>query len=172
MDGEFDPRDEEHGKRVLGTADLLLNDCSELGPLNTLEQQLFRRHEDVPLPVHLAVKLARSKALVRTLNNPLHVSFVAAVYKEHTRMLRPDQHPHGEDCLVKKIEQLRWLFDDTTPVTWRIFIVDDGCPEHSGRLAQEILADRCPDAPTRVLFLEEAINMRAPHYASNEIDRR
>ena len=165
MDGEvreFDPRDDEHGERVLGAADLLLNDCSEAESLDSLEQQIFQRTDGVPLLVHLAVKLARSKALVRILKQPLHVSFVIAVYKEHTRMLRPDQHPHGEDCLVKKIEQLRWLFGDTTPVTWSIFIVDDGCPERSGRLAQEILEAQCPDAPVRVLFLEDAITNGLP----------
>ncbi len=108
--------------------------------------------------VHLALKLARSKAIVRALEQPLHVSFVMAVYKEHTRLLRPDQHPHGEDCLVKKIEQLRWLFDASAYATWSVFIVDDGCPEGSGLLAKEILAARCPDAPVRVLFLQDALD--------------
>ena len=77
-------------------------------------------------------------------------------------MLRPDQHPHGEDCLVRKIEQLRWLFDDVAPVTWSVLIVDDGCPEGSGQLAQRIVDEQCPDAPVRVIFLEDAINQGLP----------
>ena len=79
------------------------------------------------------------------------------MYKEHTRLLRPAEHPHGEDFLARKIEQLDWLFADKPDLTWELIVVDDGCPESRGRLAQRILADRYPEAPARVLFLEEAI---------------
>jgi hypothetical protein len=160
--GEYDPRDAEQSELLHRMADLLLEDGSRTESLEALEKRLIQGDEDVPLPVHLAVKLARSKAVVRALERPLHVSFVFAVYKEHTRMLRPDQHPHGEDFVVRKVEQLRWLFDDFAPVTWSILIVDDGCPEGSGRLAQRIVDERCPGAPVRVLFLEDAITQGVP----------
>ncbi len=159
---EYDPRDSGHDEKVRRAADLLLASCSQIEPLNTLERELAREEESTPLAVHLAVKLARSKAAVRSIEHPLHVSLVFAVYKERTRMQPPDRHPHGEDLLVRKVEQLRWLFGDAEPITWSMFIVDDGCPEGSGRLAQRILSERRPDAPARVLFLEEAIGQGHP----------
>ena len=158
---DYDPRDPEQATDLLRTADGLLEACPGLAALKELEQRLMSR-DDVPLALHLAVKLARSKAIVRSVRRALHVSIVFAVYKERARMMRPEQHPHGEDCLVRKVKQLRWLFGESVPIDWSMTVVDDGCPEGSGQLAESILAERCPDAPARVLFLEDAIRRDDP----------
>lgn len=109
----------------------------------------------------VASKLARSRRILQAIDQPAHVSVTFAMYKEHTRLLQPEEHEHGEDFLARKIEQLNWLCEGS-PVTWDMLVVDDGCPEGSGEIAQRILAERFPDAPAKVLFLEEAICENLP----------
>ena len=152
----FDPRDPAHQSAVTALVDRLLAGEPTPADLAALERDLIEQ-QDVPLSVNLAIKLARSRTIVRALDGPLHVSVVFAMYKEHTRLVRPEEHPHGEDFLARKIEQLGWLFADHPDLTWELIAVDDGCPESSGSLARRILAERFADAPARVLFLEEAI---------------
>ncbi len=159
---ELDDRDDGQQKEVLRIADLFAagNPPAEL--LAQLEMALIKEGDAVPQMIHLAAKLARSKVIVRAIDKPLHTSFVFAMYKENTRILRQDEHPHGEDFVVRKINQLQWLFDDVPATTWSLIMVDDGCPEGSGKLAQKILAERCPEAPAKVLFLAEAISQDLP----------
>lgn len=155
----YDPRDPHHDAAVCALADQLLEDGASLESLTAREHEL---DADAPLAAHLAIKLARSKATVRAMTQPAHVSVVFAMYKEHTRILRPVEHPHGEDFVVRKLDQLRWLFEGSATLTWDLLIVDDGCPEGSGRIAQQVLTDRCPDAPVRVLFLEDGVRTQSP----------
>ena len=46
-------------------------------------------------------------------------------------MKTKDDHPNGEDFLITKIAQLRWLYEDIpeSKGSWDILIVDDGCPD-------------------------------------------
>lgn len=160
VDSHYEPRDPEQGKHLLEAVDKLLAKHSDIHDFNDAERLLSQESAAV-LP-QVAVKLARSKLLVRSIDQPLHVSLVFAVFKEHQRLLPPDQHPHGEDFLARKIEQLQWLFDDNAAVTWTMYIVDDGCPEGSGAKAQQILDARFPQAPVTVLYLQDAIEKRLP----------
>jgi hypothetical protein len=117
----------------------------------------------LPLPVRVALKLALSRRLLHETDQPLHVSVVFAMYKEHLRILTSEEHPAGEDFLREKLRQLRWLFGPTPRHTWDLTAVDDGCPEGSGRLAKEILERFAePEEETRVLFLEDAIRQGLP----------
>ena len=111
---------------------------------------------DVPVAVRLALKLAASRAAVREIQESAHLSVVFAVYKEHARILRPGEHEHGEDFLRRKLGQLEWLFERTPQHSWDLTVVDDGCPEGSGALAQAIL-DETPNVEARVLYLAEGI---------------
>ena len=160
-DALYDPRDVAQSRRLMHEADRLLDESAGIDAFDRREQELFRSAGETPIAAHLVVKLARSKATVRSLDEPLHVSVVFAVYSETTRMLPPSAHPHGEDLIVRKVEQLRWLFEGS-PVTWSLLIVDDGCPDGSGPEAVRIAAESCPDAPVRVLFLEDAIREGQP----------
>ncbi len=120
---------------------------------------------DTPLRHRVALKLARSKAIITQqfpTASPLFVSVLFAVYKEHQRILTPDEHPHGEDFLNRKIHQLHWLFDDTPHINWELIVVDDGCPEGSGRIAQEIIKKNHHATKARVLFLQDAIASDLP----------
>ncbi len=113
-----------------------------------------------PVHVQTAVKLARSKRALSALPHRVHTSVVFAMYRETGRMLRPDQHPHGEDFINRKASQLRWLFggDDG----WDLVMVDDGCPDGSGSLAETIIDENGLGKSARVLFLEKAIEQGHP----------
>lgn len=158
LDG-FDLQDAEQDRRLLHVVDQYLD---EAGSPERIRQQLDHIGPDSPLAIRLAALLARSKALLSGIEQDSHVSVVFAMYREQTRMLRPDQHPHGEDFITRKVEQLQWLFDQHEPATWSMYMVDDGCPEDSGHIARRIVNERCPDAPVQVLFLEDAIHARLP----------
>jgi hypothetical protein len=173
----LDLRDAGHLDFARRTAERFLCACPSSDDLQRLEGSLLRSRDEVPLGVHLAVKLARSRRLMEgieaarseTSNEdppPLRVTVVFAMYREHERILPRALHEHGEDFLVRKIEQLEWLFADLTSFAWQLIAVDDGCPDGSGSVAQEILARRAAGAPARVLFLANGIRDGSPVAAS------
>ena len=122
----------------------------------------FSRRDEVPLMLHLAIKLARSRLVCAEIARPLRVSVVFAMYKEHNRILPAERHPHGEDFLVRKVAQMDRLLSDVPQIEWQLIAVDDGCPEGSGRLAEEIIEQQGLGQWARVLYLEEAIRDRLP----------
>ncbi len=150
----LDLTDADHLSRVRAMAETVAERCATTEALAALEASWAERKAEVPLAAHLAVKLAHSRALMRACGPGVRLSVVFAVYKEHTRILTRERHPHGEDFLREKIRQLRWLCEDCEDAAWELIVVDDGCPEGSGRLAGEILAED-PDADGRVLFLAD-----------------
>lgn len=116
----------------------------------------------LPVATRLAYKLALSRHLLRKTRHPVHLSVVFAVYRENIRILPRDEHPHGEDFLRRKLEQLRWLFGPTPQHGWDLTVVDDGCPEGSGKLAEDVLNEAAGADEAGVLFLEEAIRDGLP----------
>ena len=126
--------------------------------LEQLERDLIAR--DAPLSEQIAVKLAKSKAYLDRRRQPLHVTFVFAMYRETRRILPPEADPLGEDFVNRKAEQLRWLLGDDS--SWSLVMVDDGCPDGSGDLATQVIADAGLEANARVLFLEDAIKAGHP----------
>ncbi len=156
---EVDLTDPGHEAWVTSAADRIGRVARTSGHVEALDGKLAGA--TAPVACGLAVKLALSRARVRELEKPAHLSVVLAVYKENIRILRREAHPHGEDFLRRKLAQLRWLFDGT-PHTWDLTVVDDGCPDGSGGAAEEILAKDPSDADARVLFLESAIRQGLP----------
>lgn len=126
--------------------------------LRTLEV----RHRGMPVLVRLAIKLAASKRFVESWPSGTRLSVVYAVYKEHNRLRSRAEHPHGESSLVRKVEQIEWLLAGVPHVRWRILIVDDGCPKHSGRIAQEIVDSCGLGDRVEVRFLRDAISVGHP----------
>ena len=108
----------------------------------------------------VTAKLIRSKEILDKRSGPLHVSVVFAMYKEHKRILSPEINPIGEDFVNVKIAQLRWLFDGDDG--WDLVMVDDGCPDGSGKLAQGIIAAEGYEKIARVLFIADAIQSNHP----------
>ena len=149
-----------HADQVHAAADWLLEHCADR--LDTVEQHLFSKSVASSIGAHLAAKLARSKSLVRSLQGPLHTSVVFAVYKESQRILPRSESEVGEDFLRRKLRQLDWLFGDHAGFEWDLWIVDDGCPEDSGAIAERIIAADPLGAHAHVLYLEDAINQGHP----------
>lgn len=151
-----------HLSLVTGFADALLA-CEALPwQYRELEADLVSRKDQVPLPVHLAAKLAISRSTVLQWSGPAHLSVVFAMYKEHQRILKNDQVAGGEDFLRRKVHQLEWLFAGREDLTWDLFAVDDGCPENSGGIAQSIIDEDSLGDRVKVLFLAEAIDQGLP----------
>jgi glycosyltransferase involved in cell wall biosynthesis len=147
---------EEHSEIIINTSDSILQAHTLLEDIKTIEKDLLKNAETNLFPL-LALKLAQSKLLVNTIEKPLLISVVFAVYKEHNRIRKPVEHPHGEDFLIKKIKQLKWLFSDTKNIEWELIVVDDGCPEGSGKIAKQIVAENNLGENVKVIFLKDAI---------------
>ncbi len=110
----------------------------------------------------LTVKLAKSKYALKRVKKEVHLTVVFAVYKETERLSFPHESPLGEDCLNEKIRQLEWLASCGPMLTWDLLIVDDGCPDNSGKKAQEIAGKSVYRDQINVLFLQEAIAANSP----------
>ncbi len=158
----IDLTNETQAVRVIETANNLLKEYPSFADLQKLESTLIDRNESTMTFLRLALKLASSKSLVSTVEEPLHISVVFAVYKEHHRILDSSQHPNGENFLVKKIQQMEWLFEGQDRITWDLTVVDDGCPEGSGKIAQEIIEANHLQNKAKVLFLSDAIAQALP----------
>lgn len=134
----------------------------ELAPSADELALLEERSLDAPVLVRLAMKLAQSRMRVAALPEPFLLSIAFAMYKEHNRLRTRDEHPHGEDFLVRKVEQVEWLLDGIPNGRWQMLAVDDGCPEKCGETAQQIIDARALGDRVRVLFLQDAIDAGHP----------
>ncbi len=155
---EVDLTRAEQGTWVRKIADQLLEGASSAESLVRLEEASPR----APVLLRLAMKLAQSRMRVVALRDDVRVSVIFAVYKEHNRLRTQAEHPHGEDFLARKVEQIEWLFEGVRGAAWEMLVVDDGCPERSGTIAQEIIDTRGLGDRVRVLFLQDAIEARHP----------
>ncbi|MDX1701276.1 MAG: glycosyltransferase [Melioribacteraceae bacterium] len=149
---------ESHQSQILQATDFILERISDYKTICDLEDLLISEKEQYPLALHVVVKLARSKRLISKIQDPIHVSIVFAVYKEHQRILPAQQHPHGENFLIQKARQLDWLFSGNENHRWKLIMVDDGCPEGTGRIAEEIVSKNNLKDSVEVLYLKDAIN--------------
>lgn len=110
---------------------------------------------DAPLTFRMAAMLYRSRMRMLSLTEPVHVAVVFAMWGEQHRLHpRSDANPFGEDALRRKIEQLDWVCRGT-PAHWSLYAVDDGCPHHSGEIAEDIAATYDPAKPVNVRHLAE-----------------
>ena len=146
--------------RLQALADGLIMRAPQLADLDALELVLFRSPNAL-IFVKTALKLARSKLIVRAIEHPMKISVVFAMYKEHNRIRSIEEHPHGEDFLRRKVDQLNWLCTANPNVKWDLIPVDDGCPEQSGHIAQTIVRQENLEDRVHVHFLEEAIQNNA-----------
>ena len=154
---EMDLTDDHHAKSVIEGADQFLKWELSPGDILEIEKELLQSNEDSLIFILLILKIVRSRLLVKKLKTPLKVSIVFAVYKEHNRIRSRSEHPHGENFLVKKVEQLKWLFAENEQIDWELIVVDDGCPEKSGEIANTIIEENQLQSYARVLFLADAI---------------
>ncbi len=158
---EVDLTNDRHSEKMSETVESILEKYS-ISDIEKIEDQLAGRNDDSLVFILLSLKIAKSKLLTRTIREPLLISVVFAVFKEHNRIQKNNKHPHGEDFLLRKIRQLEWLFDSQPFITWELIIVDDGCPEGSGKIAQQIIDKNGLNDKVRVLFLADGIEQGYP----------
>ncbi|KZC95513.1 MULTISPECIES: glycosyltransferase [Clavibacter] len=127
--------DGEYRREAFAVADRLVDeDVTDEGTV------LAWTHGDGIL-AELVTHLAASRRVVRSLAEPVSVGIVFAVWKEARRLQpRTERNPAGEDALRAKVAELEWLFRDA-PVSWRLYIVDDECPEGSLEVARAIVEE-------------------------------
>ena len=154
---EMDLTNEKHAEAVIEGANSLLGLKPTPQDILELEKILLDNSQEDSTFILLIMKIVRSKLLIKQYSAPLKVSVVFAVYKEHNRIKSKTEHPHGENFLVKKVEQLQWLFQHNDLVDWELIVVDDGCPENSGKIAESIISEKELQPYAKVLFLADAI---------------
>ncbi len=158
----IDLTNENQSKQIIETANFFLQKYPLLSDLRKLENDLIENKLENTIASSIAAKLACSKKMVQLVTEPLHISVVFAVYKEHHRILKNSEHPHGENFLIRKIQQMRWLFEGQELITWDLTVVDDGCPEKSGEIAQKIINENSLQNEAQVIFLNDAIKRSLP----------
>ncbi|MGD1974785.1 MAG: hypothetical protein PVG73_12015 [Desulfobacterales bacterium] len=140
------------------------NDLSYKYPETSVLQNLDRWITSLPEKYKNAMllvsKLALSKMYVKQIDYPLHVSLVLAMYNEHNRIRsKSSDNPNGEDFVRRKMKQLEWLLKDS-PLQFNMILVDDGCPNQSGKKAQEII-EKEGYKNVEVLYLDDAIKRQS-----------
>ncbi|MDO8603104.1 MAG: UDP-glucose 4-epimerase GalE [Candidatus Omnitrophota bacterium] len=85
-----------------------------------------------------AKRLIHSYLVVYNIDRPLKIATVVSRYGGQIRILRPENHPLGENNLRLKLEQLEELYGINTNVYWELILVQDG-------------DDRKPEDPLRRL---------------------
>jgi len=156
-----DLQDADHLNLIDATVDELVGTSSSRQELENAERELLAVEGTTPVFALLVLKLAKSKLAIRDIQEDVTLSVVLAMYKEHNRIQRNDEHPHGEDFLRRKVGQLEGLFGNRPNFHWRLVAVDDGCPEGSGKIAQAIVDGEGLGEKAEVRFLEEGIKAGA-----------
>ena len=114
----------------------------------------------------LALKIAESHRILRAITEPVTITLLNPVYKETARMKRRLEHPHGEDSIRFKMASLAHLESLNPMLSCRFFVIDDSCPDASGKAAQAILGQEydksVADGKARVYFLADAIKAGDP----------
>ncbi len=157
---EIDLTNEEHIGIIESLADSIYANAVSLTQLRETEKEITRYKKNYLLFSHSALKLAISKKILSEIKASIHFSIVFAVYKENNRILTKKEHPNGEDFLIKKIKQLNDITKEFKNITWDMFVVEDGCPEGSGKIAEKILKERYTEDNVKVLYLQDAIDKK------------
>jgi hypothetical protein len=162
---EFDLTDPDHQVSVVALAEALLADGVRTGPVDP----------ESPIEARIAGLLADSRRWLSQQTSPLTIGVVFAMWGEQNRLRpRSTENPHGEDSLATKLRQLDWAMRDT-PIDWRVYAVDDGCPHGSAPIAAEIA--HAHPLGDRVTVLSLADHLPAPsgplrHLESPEASRK
>ncbi len=157
---KLDLTDELQNEKVEELANRLFLKANSLEELRKIEKETIKLRNKYSFSTHLAVKISLSKKILSELKQGFHFTIVFAVYKEHNRILTKQEHPNGEDFLIRKIKQLENLTKDFPDITWDMLVVDDGCPENSGKIAEKILKERYSGNNVKVLYLQDAIDKK------------
>jgi hypothetical protein len=143
---DIDLRDEIIKKKVFEISNLLYSNY-DISKLKEFKEKYFKNNCENKLFI-LSLYNAISKKYLKKIDNNLNekknktkqvISIIFAVYGEQNRIKTQKEHPHGEDLVNEKFKQISWLFNGIKYLNWEIIVVDDGCPNNSGKLVEEII---------------------------------
>ncbi|KAJ9464432.1 hypothetical protein DIPPA_10515 [Diplonema papillatum] len=171
----YDVRDPSQEKRVFATANLLVALHSEPAQLAPVERRLHL--EGAPgtpaggkpqcrkAPFAVAVGLARSKlSLARAPAH--HVSVVVPVLADTLRLASGARLEQAHNAAVRKVRQLRWLYEERADCSFSVLFVDDDCAgaHDSAAAVEEALADFDlePRETVAVLRLRDVVHGTTP----------
>lgn len=157
---KIDLTDEFQNQEIETLAKKLYSEAASIDELRLAEKETIKLKTKYSLLIHTAIKIALSKKILSEIKKSYHFTVVFAVYKENNRILTKEEHPHGEDFLIRKINQLENLTEEFKNITWDMLVVDDGCPENSGKIAEDILQKRYSGNNVEVLYLQDAIDKK------------
>lgn len=150
--GGFDLASRDDQDRVRRLADTLLAEEASSESIRGIGAD-----SNQPLDLRIASKLALSKRSVEHLDWSGRIAIVFAMWGEHRRLRpRSSENPTGEDALHVKLDQLDWLFTESS-VDWRLYPVDDGDPENSAAVAEKRAATHPTGARVKVLRLADVL---------------
>ncbi len=88
----------------------------------------------------LAIKIILSRRYIKNNlpNKSICINVINPVYKERNRMSLPNKkNPFGENTIIEKINIYRKIeILSKNKITIKFWVVDDVCPEKSGKLAE------------------------------------
>lgn len=135
----------------------LLQLVRKLEPFPAEDVEKLAMDGRAPLEFRIASKVLASRKFVSANTRPVKIAVVFAMWGEQNRLLpKSESNPNGEDLLLVKMAQLDWLFNGS-PIEWKLYAVDDGCPHHSGKIAQQIIKGSPLEQHASILFLEDAL---------------
>jgi len=107
--------------------------------------------------LRVATYMAESRKWVQANEKDISVGIVFAMWGEHTRLQqRTADNPNGENSLLSKVRQLRWLTQDSQ-VSWTLYAVDDGDPKDSAAVAEQIVEANNLEDNVEVLRLTDVL---------------
>ncbi len=89
---------------IAETVELILKEGYSISEIEHFEEQFISKNDNSLIFLLLSLKIAKSKILASKVTEPLLISVTFAVYKEHNRILKSSEHPHGEDFLLRKVK--------------------------------------------------------------------
>ena len=140
-------------KKYFGLVDEWFNGQSD--SLQSIDQ-MAKQYGNKALAFRTMLKFIESKNVIRDLTEHVTLTLINPVYKETGRMQTREEHPHGENSLRTKIACLEY-FESINPLfKGSLIVVDDGCPDGSGIMAEHIISEY-PESSHQVYFLDKAI---------------
>ncbi len=153
----IDLTSKQHSTLITLIATKILDHYKSYSNIEKIEDYLINKKDHSLVFILTAIKIAKSKHIVNKYPKPIKIPIIIALYKEHNRIKTSQEHPHGEDFLNEKMHQINWLFKNNPNFSWEIILVDDGCPENSGKIAKDIIKENNWNDKVKVIFLQEAI---------------
>ncbi len=159
---DIDTLNQEQADNIDLLAKKLYKNTANSKKLKELESNMTKVVSKYSVPAHLAVKLALSKKYLSEIKDTVHLSIVWALYKDRKQLFRKEEDSEGKDLLIRKISQIEAITEDFPNISWDMIVVDDLCPDKSGKMAEQILAERYKGNNVEVIYLQDAIDEKLP----------